>query len=221
MNNKAQTCLTRLIKQKFNHKINKYEYFNSALTHKSTSNNNYERLELLGDSVIQLTITELLFSKYPEYTEGQMTVVRQKLVNSKNLKEMFLRLNLESLFKIFNPKLSDGNLYSDVFESLIGAFYLDSDYITVRDLLNTLFIPLISKQLLEKDSKTLLQEYMHARKLKLPKYKTYSSKDQKYKYLVTCEILDLKLKESLLSNKVKPAEQKLAHIILKTLNEKN
>ena len=66
----------------FNYKVNNVDYFITAFTHKSISpSNNYERLEILGDAVLQLFITEMLFSKYPDIDEGDITVMRQNLVN--------------------------------------------------------------------------------------------------------------------------------------------
>ena len=221
LNNSNEKDIFKLINKAFNYSICNVQYFTSAFTHKNTSDDNYERLEILGDSVLQLTVTELLFIKYPEYTEGQITVVRQNLVNSKSLKKIFHSLNLEDIFKKMNPKFTEGNIYSDIFESLIGALYLDSNYEAVREIIHILFIPLLSDNLSDKYAKTLLQEYMHSKKLKLPRYSTSVIKHAKYNYLISCELLDLNIKESLQSNKVKPAEQKLARSLLNKLNEKN
>ena len=221
LNNSNEKDIFKLINNAFNYRICNVKYFISAFTHKNTSDDNYERLEILGDSVLQLTVTELLFIEYPKYTEGQITVVRQNLVNSKSLKRIFLSLKLEDTFKKMNPKFTEGNIYSDIFESLIGALYLDSNYETVRDIVHILFIPLLSDNLSNKDAKTVLQEYMHQKKLRLPLYTTSVSKHSKYDYLVTCEVLDLNIKESLKSNKVKPAEQKIARALLNKLNEEN
>ena len=161
LNNSNEKDIFKLINKAFNYSICNVQYFTSAFTHKNTSDDNYERLEILGDSVLQLIVTELLFIKYPKYTEGQITVVRQNLVNSKSLKRIFFSLKLEGTFKKMNPKFTEGNIYSDIFESLIGALYLDSNYETVRDIVHILFKPLLSDTLSDKDAKTLLQEYMH------------------------------------------------------------
>jgi ribonuclease-3 len=221
LNNSNDKSIFNLINDAFGYNISNIQYFTSAFTHKITSDDNYERLEILGDSVLQLTVTELLFLKYPEYTEGEITVVRQKLVNSKSLKKLFLSLKLEDLFKKMNPKFTEGNVYSDIFESLVGAMYLDSNYETIRDIVHNIFMPLLSDKLADKDSKTLLQEYMHSKKLRLPSYTTSVIKNDKYNYLVSCKLLDLNMKESIQSNKVKSAEQKLARALLNKLNEKN
>lgn len=221
MNNSHQNTITKLISKTFNYRICEVSYFSSALTHKSTSKDNYERLEILGDAVLQLVITELLFKEYPDHKEGQITIIRQNIVNSKNLEKIFLSLKLDEIFKKVNPSFIKGNVYSDIFEALIGAIYLDSDYETVRDTIHDIFIPTLSDNLSQKDSKTLLQEYMHSKQLRLPTYSTLPIKNSRYNYLVTCEISDLNIKKSLRANKVKPAEQELAHAILNRLYEKN
>jgi len=221
LNNSDENNITKLISNAFSYKVCNVHYFSSALTHKSISKDNYERLEILGDAVLQLVITELLFTRYPDHNEGQITVIRQNLVNSKNLEKIFLSLKLDKIFIEINPNLSKSNIYSDIFESLIGAIYLDSSYETVKDAIYNLFIPLLSDNLSQKDSKTLLQEYMHSKQHPLPSYSTSPIKHSKYKYLVTCEISNPNIKESLQTNKVKPAEQELAHAILKKLYEKS
>ncbi len=221
MNNTDENNFTKLILNAFNYRISNVDYFSSALTHKSTSKDNYERLEILGDAVLQLVITELLFKKYPNHREGKITVIRQNLVNSNNLEKIFLSLKLEKIFKKMNPSFVKGNIYSDIFESLIGAIYLDSDYETVRNTIHDLFISSLSDDLSQKDSKTLLQEYMHSKQLPLPIYSSSPNKHSRYNYLVTCEISDLNIKESLQANKIKPAEQELAQAILNRLHEKS
>ena len=222
MNKSDENNIAKLISKAFNYKICNVRYFSSALTHKSTSKDNYERLEILGDAILQLIITELLFKTYPDHKEGQITVIRQNLVNSKNLEQIFLSLKLEKIFKKINPGFVKGNVYSDIFESLIGAIYLDSDYETVRETIHDFFIPSLSDDnLSKKDSKTLLQEYMHSKQLRLPVYSTSTIKHSRYNYLVTCQISELNIKETIRTNKVKPAEQELAHTILNRLYEKN
>ena len=221
MNDSDKNNIAKLISNAFDYRICNIHYFSSALTHKITSKDNYERLEILGDAVLQLVITELLFKKYPDHQEGKITVIRQNLVNSKNLEKTFLSLKLEKIFKKINPNFANGNVYSDILESLIGAIYLDSNYETVRAIIHDLFIPSLSDNLTQKDSKTLLQEYLHSKQLRLPTYSTTPIKDSRYKYSVTCEISDLNIRESLKANKVKPAEQELAHRILNRLYEKS
>jgi len=220
LNNTINQQIIDSIHCAFNYKLSNIKYFKSALTHKSTSNDNYERLEILGDSVLQLLITEILYSKFPYYTEGEITVSRQNLVNSKSLEKIFKSLELIAVFNKINPRFGEGNIYSDLFESIIGALYLDSSFEEVKKIVNNLFLPLISDSILDKDSKTILQEFLHSKKINLPIYKTSQINNSRYKYLVSCEIKEINIKESTYSNRVKPAEQKLACIIYKKINEK-
>ena len=219
MNNTLNRQITDSIGTAFNYKLSNIKYFKSALTHKSTSTDNYERLEILGDSILQILITEILYFKYPSYNEGEITVSRQNLVNSRNLGEIFKTLNLVPIFNKINPKFLEGNIYADLFEAIVGALYLDSNFEEVKKIINSIFIPLISEDILEKDSKTILQEFLHSKKIKLPIYKTVHINNSKFKYLISCEVEEVKIKESTYANKVKPAEQKLASIIYKKINE--
>jgi len=220
LNNTINQQIIDSIHRAFNYKLSNVKYFKSALTHKSTSHDNYERLEILGDSVLQLLITEILYSKFPYYTEGEITISRQNLVNSKSLEDIFKSLKLTAIFSKINPRFGEGNIYSDLFESIIGALYLDSSFEEVKKIVNNLFLPLISDNILDKDSKTILQEFLHSKKINLPVYKTSQINNSRYKYLISCEIEEINIKESTYSNKVKPAEQKLACIIYKKINEK-
>lgn len=219
MNSNIDKQIVDSICAAFNYKVINPSLFKSALTHKSTSSCNYERLEILGDSVLQILITEILYYKFPKYTEGDITVCRQNLVNSKSLIKIFKSLNLIPIFSKINTKFIDGNVYADLFESLVGALYLDSNFEEVRKIINKIFIPLISDNILEKDPKTILQEYLHSKKMKLPIYKTIQIKGDKFKYQVSCEILDINIKETMHANKVKPAQQKLASMIFDKINE--
>tara|TARA_B100001109_G_scaffold163219_1_gene132901 strand:+ start:4931 stop:5596 length:666 start_codon:yes stop_codon:yes gene_type:complete len=219
LNNTLNRQITDSIGTAFNYKLSNIKYFKSALTHKSTSTDNYERLEILGDSILQILITEILYFKYPSYNEGEITVSRQNLVNSRNLGEIFKTLNLVPIFNKINPKFLAGNIYADLFEAIVGALYLDSNFEEVKKIINSIFIPLISEDILEKDSKTILQEFLHSKKIKLPIYKTVHINNSKFKYLISCEVEEVKIKESTYANKVKPAEQKLASIIYKKINE--
>ena len=168
----------------------------------------------------QILITEILYLNFPSYTEGEITVSRQNLVNSKNLDKIFKSLELTHIFSEINPKFVEGNVNADLFESIVGALYLDSNFDKVKKIVNNIFLPLLSEDILEKDSKTILQEFLHSKKIQLPIYKTTKIYNPKHKYSISCEIKELEIKESTYANKVKPAEQKLASKIYNIINEK-
>ena len=210
------------IKKSFSYEIKNITLFISAFTHKYKSSNiNYERLEILGDAVIQLCITELLFKKYPSYSEGNITVMRQNLVNTQNLNIIIAKLDLIDLIRSINSHYKGVKISSDIFESIIGAIFLDSDYSVVKKIIHTIFKSSLSEKLLVKDFKTQLQEYLHQKKLSLPVYLTKKLSKKSFIYEVTCKIPKTRIHETMLSNKVKPAQQQLAKIILKSINEKN
>ena len=221
MNNIIHRKIITTINSAFDYKLSNIQYFESALTHKCTSENNYERLEILGDAVLQILITEILYHKFPSYTEGEITISRQNLVNSKNLEKIFKSFKLESIFNEINPNFIDGNVYADLFESIIGALYLDSNFERVKKIINNIFLPLLlDKKISQKDPKTILQEFCHSKKIHLPIYKSAQVNKSKSKYKISCEIQELNIKESMYANKVKPAEQKLALLIYNNINEK-
>ena len=222
MNNQFEASIRDSVAKCLNYEIKNINYFKDAFTHKSTSSlHNYERLEILGDAVLQLYITEILFIKYPNYSEGDITVMRQNLVNSENLDEIFISLGLKNISDKINKQLKGSNVYSDIFESIMGALYLDCDSSTVKSIIYKIFKPLISKKLLKKDSKSQLQEYLHSKKISLPNYVTTKSKKKSFKYLVSCIIPSINVNEKMYSNKVKSTEQILAKKVLNKINEKN
>ncbi len=210
------------IDKSFNYKINNVDFFITAFTHKSISpTNNYERLEILGDAVLQLFITEMLFMKYPHISEGDITVMRQNLVKSDCLEKIYLSLDLRGIIEKVNNNLDGSRIASDILESILAAIYLDSDSQTIKKIINNIFQPLVSKSLLKKDSKSQLQEYLHSKKIPLPTYTSSKSSKKSFKYLVSCKIPQMNINEHMYSNKIKSTEQVLAQTILKKINEES
>ena len=222
MNKAINQSILNCIHKSFGYEIKDIQFFLSAFTHKSISSKyNYERLEILGDAIIQFYITEILFFKYPDYNEGDITVMRQNLVNSDSLNKIFMSLHLSEISQQINTSLKGKNFSSDIFESLIAAIYLDSDHNTTKYIIKKIFEPLMSDNLLSKDSKSVLQEYLHRKKMSLPEYNTSKSDKKSYRYLITCRIPSANINEQIYSNKVKVGEQLLAKKILNIFNEKS
>ena len=222
MNKDLANNIIKSVNKSFNYKINNVNYFITAFTHKSiSSSNNYERLEILGDAVLQLFITEMLFTQYPHISEGDITIMRQKLVNTECLEKIYHSLDLKEPIDKINNNLDGKRISSDILESVLGAIYLDSDNQTVKDIINRIFQPLVSDSLLKKDSKSQLQEYLHREKIPLPTYTSRKSLKKSFKYLVSCKIPQLNINEQMHSNKIKSSEQILAQTILNKINEKS
>lgn len=165
-------------------KINNVEYFVEALTHRSfledseARNISNERLEYLGDSVLNLVVGEFLFKKFPDEDEGFLTKARANLVNKNILAETAQKINLADLLLIGKNisasfEIGAKTILCDAFEALIGAIYLDSGSTVVRELIYDLLIaPQLEEgsHLADDNYKSQLLEYTQANKLDMPQY---------------------------------------------------
>ena len=223
--------LSLYIERTIDYKFKDEKLLAEAFTHKSKSDINYERLELLGDAIIRLIITHYLYSQYEKADEGSLSREIQTIVSKDKLAEISLNLGLINFVKAINIRLSDENLKfsisTDIFESMIGAVYLDSNYDTTKEIV----IKLLQKDLEFKktiglkDSKTLLQEYCQANKIDLPVYKTtkLNNVDHSPRFLVTCELVTYRIKAESSCKNVLMGQKHASSIILEKLKnyEKN
>ena len=169
------------IEEILGYKFSNIQLLDLALTHKSFDKaKNNERLEFLGDAVLNLIISEHLSNIYPDETEGSLTRMRSLIVKGESLTSVFLNLGIKEFIKLskgtsnieHDKKLS---IYEDCMGSLIAAIYLDSDYKTTRDYVVTIFdseLKSIDKSAPNKDSKSLLQEFMQKKEMNLPEYQS-------------------------------------------------
>lgn len=133
------------------------ELFNQALTHRSYVNENHtekhnERLEFLGDAVLGFLVGKLLYDRYPDMSEAQLTRLRAALVNEKQLAELALELDIGKLIRLGRGAGRDGGrenpaLLSDTLEAIIGAYFLDAGIDALREYIQLLFSPLAEKLL--------------------------------------------------------------------------
>jgi len=219
-----------LVLSKLNYEFSNTDLLLEAITHKSISKVNYERLEFLGDAVIQLIITEYLYKKYPNHQEGHLSREKQAIVSKKVLSNISINIGLLKVLRSnnLNFELNDSlreSLATDIMESIIGAIFLDSDYRECEIIiLNTFREYLDSKESIgQKDSKTLLQEYMQSIGQPLPVYTTSKlsgpSHDPKFK--ITCKLEIYKNAESVISKTVQSGQQEVSEVLLnKIKNEK-
>lgn len=157
-----------------------------ALTHRSYLNENpdwrlphNERLEFLGDAVLELAVTEELFNRYPEYDEGKLTALRAALVNYQILAQVGRNLSLEKSILMSKGEARDTGKARDVIlanttEALIGAMYLDSNYKITKKFVNKFILVYLEDVLRQgsyRDSKSLLQEKLQSQKKLTPIYK--------------------------------------------------
>ncbi len=171
-----------------------------ALTHRSRGASNYERLEFLGDSVLNLVVSSRLFELKPGASEGDLSRMRARLVRGESLTEIASDLALGKQLNLGEGEMKSGgfrraSILADAFEALLGAIFLDSDYASCRTVILDLFDPLIEKlpSIEElKDAKSRLQEWLQGRGRPLPEYTLLREEgaDHVKKFHVQCRIAD-------------------------------
>ena len=175
--------------------------FLTALTHRSYKGANHERLEYLGDSILNFVIAAQLFKQFDSATEGQLTQLRANLVNGKALAKLAKQFSIGELVRLGRSELRSGghcrdSILADTLEAVIGAIYLEAGLETISECIlvwyKELFASLSLDQVL-KDPKTQLQEYTHAKKLNLPEYKVLSitGKEHDQTFEVSCVVADV------------------------------
>lgn len=174
-----------------------------ALTHRSFSASHNERLEFLGDSVLNCVIAKYLYIAYADLPEGELSRLRSNLVNQQTLAILAQQLNLgEQLLLGDGERKSAGfrrpSILADGLEALFGAVLLDADFTAAEKVILGLYVPFIARtdlKTLGKDAKTLLQEHLRGCKLALPQYNVLEIKGEAHAqmFVVSCEIPQLGL----------------------------
>lgn len=184
--------------------IKKNELLEQAFTHRSWLNENNaqtqesnERLEFLGDAVLELVVTKYLYENFPQEQEGTLTALRAALVRTETLAKVANKLKLGKRLRLSRGEEVTGgrqnqSLLADTFEALIGAIYLESGKSKVTSFLKKHLLPelkTITKNQLEKDAKSMLQELVQARSLPAPIYKIIKESGPDHKKTFTIEVL--------------------------------
>lgn len=173
-----------------------------ALTHRSYVNENpsaledNERLEFLGDAVLDFIVGAWVYNHYPEMQEGDLTRMRSALVRTDTLAEFARQIALGSALRLGRGELASGgrerdNLLCATFEAVIGAIYLDSDIPTVEDFIEPLLTSYSSKVVSQEDindPKSMLQEWAQSNKLGTPRYTTIRSSGPDHAKIFTVEV---------------------------------
>jgi len=174
------------------------ELLREALTHRSHSASHNERLEFLGDAVLNCAIAGLIYKFFPDLPEGHLSRLRANFVNQQALSDLALSLQMDKLIRLGEGELKSGgchrpSILADALEAVLGAIYLDSNYAQAETVITTLYLPMMESIDLKtqgKDPKTLLQEFLQSQKLALPEYivVTTTGKAHKQKFKVECVI---------------------------------
>jgi len=170
----------------------------TALTHRSAASDNYERLEFLGDAVLEYVISHELFHRYPHCKEGDLSRLRSSLVKGETLAKIAQQLAVGEYLKLGVGELKSGgfrrtSILADAVEAIFGAISLDGGFEAARMVILRLYQPCFDAlpeldQL--KDPKTRLQEFLQSRKMPLPSYQIVREEGSKHArtYVVQCEI---------------------------------
>jgi len=149
-----------------------------ALTHRSHSSVHNERLEFLGDSVLNCVVASILYERYLNIDEGDLSRLRANLVKQQSLYEIAQKLELSQFLRLGEGELKSGgfrrpSILADTLEALLGAIFLDGGFEPARAAIRSFYIPILDSvdpQTLGKDAKTLLQEFLQSKKISLPLY---------------------------------------------------
>ena len=223
--NKAERWLEQTLQYRFENA----ELFQQALTHRSATNQNNERLEFLGDAVLDFVVSELVYQVRPQATEGDLSKLRASLVKDESLAELALELGLgEHLILGSGEKKTGGHrresILADALEAIFGAVYLDSGFDAVREVIARVYeqryVDLPDVEDL-RDPKTRLQEWLQGRGMALPIYQLVdeSGKDHKKRFTISCSVVEKSLVSEGESTTRRKAEQKAARKMIEQLGE--
>lgn len=219
-----------MLQHRLQHTFSQISLLERALTHRSFSAHHYERLEFLGDSVLNLCISDLLFTRLSALPEGDLSRIRANLVKQDTLHKLADKLQLSAHIKLGEGELRSGgknrpSILADVVEALIGAVYLDAGYSKAQALVLRLYEGVdINPQMqaMGKDAKTALQEWLQGRKMKVPVYTVVATQGAAHQqsFDVDCEISEWGLKERGTGISRRTAEQAAATLMLEKIKTK-
>lgn len=200
-----------------------------ALTHRSAGNNNNERLEYLGDSLLGFIIAEALFRLHPDAAEGELTRLRATLVKGDTLAGLARKLDLGKYIRLGPGERKSGgwrrrSILANTMEALIGAIYLDAGMQACRKYVLELYdeiLQTVSPSTLIKDPKTRLQEFLQSRQLNLPVYTVIGEEGQAHArvFTVECSVPDLSVSVQASGRSKRIAEQNAAQLAIEGLED--
>ena len=206
--------------RKIDYTFNNEKLLLEALTHRSVGSVNNERLEFLGDSVLNFVVAEQLFVSLPKASEGDLSRLRASVVKKESLVEIAKNLQLGDFISLGSGELKSGgfrreSILADAVEAILGAVLRDAGYETCQQLVLRLCKTKIEQTIQEgpeKDAKTKLQEYLQSRRYRLPEYKVIDiqGKAHQQTFSVECVIKELEMQTSGVGRSRRIAEQEAA-----------
>ena len=216
-----------ILQSRLQHTFSRPELLKRALTHRSFSADHNERLEFLGDSVLNLAVSDLLFDRLESLPEGDLSRVRANLVKQDTLHQLALAMGLGDLINVGEGEIRSGgqkrpSILADALEAVIGAVHVDGGFAAAQALVHRLFKAVEINPHMDaigKDAKTELQEWLQGRKMRLPLYRVVGTLGMAHKqtFDVECEITELGLAERGIGGSRRAGEQSAAAAMLQTL----
>jgi ribonuclease-3 len=209
------------------HRFLDQDLLRQALTHRSAGSRNNERLEFLGDALVNLIVADALYRRWPRADEGALTRARAELVRESALAELARGMRLGERLQLGPGEMKSGghrrdSILADALEALVAAIYLDAGYEACRDAVLPWFqsgIEALPAGKVEKDAKTRLQERLQARQQPLPEYVLLESTGEEHErsFRVRCSIVDPPLRTEGSGTSRRGAEQQAAAELLREL----
>jgi ribonuclease-3 len=210
------------LEERLGYSFKQRQLLEQAVTHRSHGAVHNERLEFLGDAVLNCTVAQLLFQKYARLNEGDLSRLRANLVKQQSLAEVAERLGLSDFLRLGEGEMKSGgfrrpSILADTIEATFGAVLVDGGFEAARDVITRLFEPVlktVDPKTLGKDSKTLLQEFLQGKRLPLPVYTVVETRGAAHnqEFEVECSIPKLELSVRGTGRSRRAAEQSAAKL---------
>lgn len=218
------------LQKKMKYNFSKIQILKQALTHRSANSKNNERLEFLGDSILNLIITNNLYHRFPHINEGNMSRMRSKLVREKTLVKIAKKFNIGKCLylgvgEFKNEGFKKESILANAIEAIIGGIFLDSNYKNTEKIILNWYLHLLINIIpgeKQKDPKTRLQEYLQGYHLPLPNYLLFQINGEAHnqQFTVHCKIPNFQKTIQGIGSSKRKAEQKAAKKALKILKIK-
>jgi ribonuclease-3 len=213
--------------RKLGHAFARPELLREALTHRSYGSPNNERLEYLGDAILNCSTAILLFEQFPKLSEGDLSRLRANLVNKQVLFELAQPLGLGDILRLGEGELKSGghqrpSILADALEAVIGAVYLDGGFPAAQQFVQRLLAEKLAAtdpSSPGKDAKTTLQEYLQGKRMALPAYSLIDTCGEAHEQIfqIECAVAEMNLRAQAEGPSRRVAEQLAAAMVLEKI----
>jgi ribonuclease-3 len=218
----------QILAERIGHRFADPALLRTALTHRSFGTPNNERLEFLGDGILDCVIAAVLYHRFPTLPEGDLSRLRANLVRQESLHRLAQQLEIGKVLRLGEGELKSGgatrpSILADALEAIFGAIYLDAGFDTASSAISRLYASMLDELKpgqFQKDAKTRLQEWLQGRKKPLPRYVLLETSGAAHEqsFVVACEIDQPALRTQGCGSSRRIAEQNAAEAALKALN---